>query len=420
MQKVICFIIILSSLLGYSQEKPGITGKTNWLLGWANFRPKTIEYRAATVILNGNISVDTKLVASNVYLLSGTVRVINNAILTIEPGTIIRGESKTTGSLMITQGAKIIANGTENDPIIFTSDKSTSNRKPGDWGGLILLGNAPLNTFGNKGYFGFDKNEKYNNYGGFKPDDSSGILKFVRVEYGGKKDVTGYSSNAISLAGVGNKTVLEHIMVTDSFDDSFQIYGGNFILNHIVSLRAGDDDFDFIQGTQCTISNGLAIRYPYISDPLRSRCLEIESYEKIGKFDPTKNKTSIKLIHVTLVENAANDSGLLKEAIYFSKDAFLEVENSVISGFKSFVAFNEFYFLKQNYKNLKVSNSIIDNCKYAFSDTTYETTLETDETLEIISDWFMQPSNNIVKSELGFSELFIENDLRKQPDFRLK
>ena len=420
MHKFLLLLLLLSTLSGQSQFKQGINGDSNWLLGWTNFKPKNADYRDANIILSKTISTNTTLFAKNVYLLSGTVRVINNAVLTIEPGTLIRGESKTTGALMITKGAQIIANGTENNPIIFTSDKSPSNRKPGDWGGLILLGSAPLNTFGNKGDFGFDKDVKFNNYGGINSNDSSGILKYVRVEFGGKKDPTGYSSNSISLAGIGKKTILEHIMVTDSFDDSFQIYGGNFTLNYVVSLRSGDDDFDFIQGSQCTISNGLAIRYPYISDPLRSRCLEIESYNKILLFDPTKNKTSIKLKNVTLLENATTDTTLLKEAIYLNKDAYLEIENSVITGFKSFVAFDNFYFLKQNFKNVKVSNLIIDKCLNFFSDTTYETSLEMDESLEIINDWFMQPEFKITKSEIGFDKLFIENDLRKQPDFRLK
>jgi hypothetical protein len=420
MRKLLLLLLLIASLFGQSQVKQGINGYSNWLLGWTNFRPKNSEYRESNIILTRTISTNTTLFAKNVYLLSGTVRVINNAILTIEPGTLIRGESKTTGALMITKGSQIIANGSENNPIVFTSDKSPSNRKAGDWGGLILLGNAPLNTFGNKGDFGFDKDVKFNSYGGINPNDSSGILKYVRVEFGGKKDPTGYSSNSISLAGVGKKTVIENIMVTDSFDDSFQIYGGNLTLDHVVSLRSGDDDFDFIQGSQCTISNGLAIRYPYISDPLRSRCLEIESYSKILLFDPTKNKTSIKLKNVTLLENAATDTGLLKEAIYLNKDANLEIENSVISGFKSFVAFDNFYFLKQNFKNVKVSNSIVDKCINLFSDTTYETSLEIDESLEIINEWFLQPSFNLVKSETGYDKLFMENDLRKQPDFRLK
>ncbi len=418
--KNITVLLLLISLSTNAQKKIGISGDTNWLLGWTNFKPKTTDYRSTNIILAGNIKINTTLTANNVYLLSGTVRVINNAVLTIEPGTIIKGDSEVLGALMITKGAKIIANGTEANPIIFTSNKPPADRKPGDWGGLILLGNAPINTYGSIGFFGYDKDQKMNVYGGDKVDDSSGILKYVRLEFGGKKDATGYSPNGLSLAGVGNKTILENIMISDTADDSFQIYGGELTLLNCISNRSGDDDFDFTQGTQCQLTNGLAIRYPFISDPLRSRCFEIESYDKIGNFDPTKKKTSIKIKNITMVNNDQNVSGLLKEAIYLNKDCFLETKDCVLTGFKSFIGFDDFYFEKELYKNVKVKNLIVDNCFSVFSDTTFKVSFELNEIITTINEWFITPTNNIVTSEIGFANLFIENDVKKQPDFRLR
>lgn len=420
MQKITIFLFTLLSFTSYSQKKIGIVGENNWLLGWTNFKPKTTEYRSSNIILAGNIKVNTTLTANNVYLLSGIVRVINNAVLTIEPGTIIEGDSQSVGTLIITKGSKIIANGTESSPIIFTSSKQPADRKAGDWGGLILLGNAPINTFGNIGVFGNEKEQKLNNYGGDKIDDSSGILKYVRLEFGGKKDVLGYSTNGVSLAGIGNKTVLENIMISESSDDSFQVYGGNFTLSNVVSYRSGDDDFDFTQGAQVNVNNCLAVRYPFISDPLRSRCFEIESYDKIIHFDPTKSKTTIKLKNVTMVNNDQNVSGLLKEAIYLNKDSFLETKDCVLTGFKSFIGFDDFYFEKELYKNVKVKNLIVDNCFSVFSDTTFKVSFELNEIITTINEWFITPVNNIASSEIGFANLFIENDVKKQPDFRLR
>ena len=420
MKRLLIVALLFVGLLANAQIKPGITGDSNWLVEWTNFKAKSTEYRSPNIILSDNIKTNTTLKSDNIYLLVGTVRVINNAVLTIEPGTIIQGESKSTGALMICKGSKIIANGSESYPIVFTSDRPKSDRKAGDWGGLILLGNAPTNDFGYVGNFGFNKSENFNSYGGPKVDDSSGILNYVRVEFGGKRDLAGYSANGLSLAGVGSKTQLSNIMVSDSADDSFEVFGGTMTLNKVVSLRAGDDDFDFTEGAQCTISNGLAIRYPYISDPKRSRCLEIESYKKVTAFDPTKKKTRIKLQNVTLLENEINDAGLIKEAIYMNKDAFLDLENVLVTGFKSCIAFDDYYFERQNYKNVTIKNLLVDNCKTNFSDTNDTTSLDTDDMLSIIDEYFSIPAGNLSKSDIKFKDLFIDNELRKQPDFRMK
>ncbi len=420
MQKNTILFFLLLSLSTIAQKKQGIVGDTNWLMGWTNFKPKTTDYRESTIILSGNIKANTTLFAKNIYLLTGTVRVINNATLTIEPGTIIKGDFQTVGALMITKGSKIIANGTESNPIIFTSNKPMDDRKPGDWGGLIILGGAPVNTFGSIGFFGYDKDPKLNVYGGDRVEDSSGIIKYVRLEFGGKKDQTGYSSNGISFAGVGNKTILENIMISDSADDSFEVYGGAFSILNAVSYRSGDDDFDFTQGAQCSVINSVAIRYPFISDPLRSRCFEIESYEKVGQFDPTRKKTSIKIKNMTLVNNDINVSGLLKEAIFLNKDCFLEANECVVTGFKSFIAFDDFFFDMELFKNIKIKNITVDNCFNVFSDTTFKVSFELNEIITLINEWFITPENNIVSTEIGFANMFIENDVKKSPDFRLR
>ncbi len=420
MRKIIVLLFVLFASGINAQKKQGIVGVNNWLSGWTNFKPKSTDYPSPNITLSGNIKKNTTLTANNVYLLSGTVRVTNNAVLTIEAGTIIKGDSQLVGALVITKGSKIIATGTEQNPIVFTSNKLPNEKKPGDWGGLILLGNAPINCYGGTAIFGYEKNENYSIYGGNIENDNSGVLRFVRLEFGGKKDPTGYSSNGVSLAGVGNKTVIENIMISDSADDSFQIYGGMFTMANVVSYKAGDDDFDFTQGSQCTISNSLAIRYPFISDPLRSRCFEIESYEKIANYDTTKNKTSIKIKNVTLLDNDNNVSGLLKEAVYLDKDCFFEATDCVVTGFKSFIAFDDYFFENEKYKNIKIKNLIVDNCADVFSDTTHNVSFELNEIITIINEWFLIPANNITTSNIGFANLFIANDVKKEPDFRLK
>ena len=125
--KKITIIISAFLLITFSvkaQQEKGIIGSTNWLNNWTEFKPNKKEYGEANRILTGNISVNTKLEKKNIYLLQGSVYVTNNAVLTIDPGTVILCDSESNASLVITKGATLIADGLETDPIVFTSNKS--------------------------------------------------------------------------------------------------------------------------------------------------------------------------------------------------------------------------------------------------------------------------------------------------------
>jgi hypothetical protein len=417
--KRLLFLFFISNLVN-AQNVQGIMGDTNWFEGLANFKPKTTEYNQNTKILSGNITENTTLTKKYVYLLSGTVRVVKNATLTIESGTLIRGDFETCGTLMVTKGAKIIALGTESDPIVFTSNKLPSDRKAGDWGGLIILGDAPTNTHGSVAYFPFDINPVYNVYGGKNENDSSGILKFIRVEFGGKKDISRYSSNGISLAGVGNKTIIENIQVSYSQDDSFQIYGGSPVMSNIISYLSKDDDFEITQGAQCTINNSIAIRDPYVSGVLRSRCFEIENFDRIEDYDATKKKTLVKLNNTTMVNVEDNNLGLVKEAIFLSNNCLLEINRTIVTGFSSLISFDAYYLEDENYKKIKISNSTIDNCAISFTDETSILDSDSTQKLNVFKNWFLQAKNEITISSIGVKNLFINSDIKNNPDFRLK
>jgi hypothetical protein len=415
------FFMLFFCILSNAQNKIGIYGDKNWTENWTNFKPQIADYNESTQILTGNIAVNTILTKKNVYLLMGTVRVIKKAILTIEPGTVIRGDLKSTGALMICKGSKIIAKGTVTDPIVFTSNKSNSERKAGDWGGLIILGDAPLNTQTNVAFSQFDMNSTFNSYGGKNDLDTSGILKYVRVEFAGRKDATGYSSNGISLGGIGNKTIFENIQVSNSFDDSFQIYGGNVIMNNIVSFNAKDDDFDITQGCQFTLKNSLILRNPFISDVLHSRCFEIDNAIKNDVYLPEKKKTFAKISNATLVNmEKENVNGLVKEAIFLNDDTLLDISKSVISGFSSFVSLDKDFFVKDNFKKIIAKDVLIDKVPVLFvkKETEYDNYKE--EKLADIKDWFLLPINNIKQSNLGPKALFKNGDFKNNPDFRLK
>src|SRR5690606_38653633 len=162
-----------------AQQEKGIIGINNWLNSWTEFRPNTVDYGEPTQILSGNITKDTKLYKRDVYLLLESVFVIENATLTIEPGTVILGDIKTNGSLIISKGSAIVADGLQTDPIIFSSNRSV--KKSGDWGGIFILGDAPINKFGNGSAINYGlRPSSYESisYGGDNSSSNSGILRY--------------------------------------------------------------------------------------------------------------------------------------------------------------------------------------------------------------------------------------------------
>jgi hypothetical protein len=405
---------ILSSFYLQAQQPKGIIGDTNWMSNWTNFKPANTEYNEATDILVGTISKDTKLLKRNTYQLVGVVYVTNNAVLTIEPGTVIRGDDKTTGTLVITNGAKIMAEGLETDPIIFTSNKDISERRPGDWGGIVLLGKAPINTIGGIHILPFDFEPMLNHYGGQDLEDNSGVLKYVRIEYSGRKLSALKELNGLSLAGVGRKTVLSNIQISYSNDDSFECYGGELNMNNLISYRTTDDDFDFTQGVQCNLNNSIAIRHPFSSDVSGSRCFEVDSYDKIGNTDMTKKLTSIKASNITLVNLEENNQGLVRESIYVKENTFFELNSSVVSGFSPFALLEvNIGNGEVNLAKIKLKNIIINNCNGSI-------TSESNSNNQGLNNYFSNPTFGLETTAIKNSDLFNLPTIKTNPDFRTK
>ena len=176
----------------------------------------------------GDITTDTKWYAAAKYMLSGFVYVKNNATLTIEPGTIIKGISGTKAALMIERGSKIMAAGTADKPIVFTSDKPKGQRVYGDWGGLVLCGNAPTNKHDQGTGVGIAEGGIGSLYGGTDAADNSGVLQYVRIEFPGIGLTATANSeiNGLTLYAVGSGTTIDHIQVSYSGDDSYEWFGG--------------------------------------------------------------------------------------------------------------------------------------------------------------------------------------------------
>lgn len=400
-----------------AQQEKGITGSNNWLNNWTEFKPNKVDYGEANQILAGNIAVNTKLYKKNVYMLQGSVFVTNNATLTIEPGTVIIGDYESNASLIITKGAIIIAEGLETDPIVFTSNRST--RKAGDWGGIIVLGDAPTNKFGNASSVNFNLDTSLTSYGGNNVNSNSGVLKFVRIEFAGKKIKGVGNFNALLLAGVGNKTILENIMVSYSAGDSFEIFGGELNLNKMVSLKSSSDDYKFNFGTQCRIDNSLAIRSSYLTSSLGSRCIDVASYDKKEEVDFAKKQTSVIATNLTLINNSESisadiQSGLVKEAVYVSENASIDLKRSVISGFNPAVLLNNKIEINgENLKKIKFEAMYFNFCKGNIF-------TEYNSDNEDLENWYGNSAFSNVYSQSDNKETFIDLFNEKKPDFRLR
>lgn len=240
------------------------TTKTDWTHGWSNFDPENAVYGAATTTVSSDITTNTTW--SGIIKLANKIYVKNGATLTIAPGTIIRGDKATQGTLIITKGSKIIADGTVNNPIVFTSNESVGSRAEGDWGGVIVLGNAVNNQPGGKANIEGITPSTDTEFGGSDDADNSGIIRYVRIEFAGIALQPNKEVNGITFGSVGNKTLVDNVQVSFSGDDSFEWFGGTVDCKHLIAFRGLDDDFDTDFGYRGRVQFGLIVRDANMSD----------------------------------------------------------------------------------------------------------------------------------------------------------
>jgi hypothetical protein len=213
---------------------------------------------------------DRTLSADTVYVLTGLYYVESGSSLTIEAGTVIKGDDSSAGTLIITRGAQIFAQGTQFRPIVFTSEYAPGARNPGDWGGIIILGEAPVNKVNpliEGGLIAGSCGGGSGTYGGSDPSDNSGVLSYVRIEFPGYRFALNNEVNGLTMGGVGGQTQIDHVQVTYSDDDSFEWFGGTVDCNYLVALGGTDDEFDTDFGFRGTVQFGFGLRDPDQSDP---------------------------------------------------------------------------------------------------------------------------------------------------------
>ena len=196
------------------------------------------------IVVTGEITGSDTWVSTNYYVLRGAVFVRNAATLNIQAGTRIIGESGSVGTLIVERGGRLNAIGTAQAPIVFTSDQPIGTRNRGDWGGLIINGRAPVNLEGGEGAGEGDTGV----YGGTDPNDNSGILRYVRVEFSGIEFSPDNELNGIAFQGVGRATQVDFVQAHMSRDDAMEWFGGTADGKHLVMSNAADDSVDWTFG----------------------------------------------------------------------------------------------------------------------------------------------------------------------------
>ncbi len=329
--------------------------------------------------VSGILTENTTWKADQIYILDGKVVVSEGVTLTIEPGTIVKGlegVGSLSSALVVARGGKIMAEGTVDQPIIFTSildnidvgQKSGTNLDQNDrskWGGVIVCGKSPASVQdgdveGNVD--GIPANESYGKYGGSDVSDNSGVLRFVSIRHGGAEIGEGNEINGLTLAGVGNGTTIENIEVVSNLDDGIEFFGGSVNVTNALVAFQGDDAFDIDQNYSGTVTNLISIQ-----DGQGDNALEID-----GPEGATHSDGLFTLINGTFIctDNSGGRAATLKAKAQGT------IKNCTFEGFKkpirvrtSFVDTDDCVAKTDAYLNMMVNNTLIlENNTYLSSD----------------------------------------------------
>lgn len=331
-------LLLLGALLGTlpaCKKKEGCTDPAA-----SNYDPDAdkdccCEYAPANpsdlVEITSNIAASTTWNASKKYILKGFIEVEAGATLTIEAGTVIFGDRDTKGTLIVNRGAMIMAEGTASSPIVFTSAEAAGNRAPGDWGGVIICGKAPVNLPGGTGVVEGGVEAVF---GGTDPADNSGVFEYVRIEYAGIAFQPNNEINSLTLAGVGSGTSISHVQTSYGGDDSFEFFGGTVNAKYLVAFGGLDDDFDMDNGFSGRCQFLVSLRDPAQADVSGSNGLEHDNDASGTTATPY---TTPVLSNVSVFGPQATAGTTIntnyKRAIHLRRNTNTRLFNSVFAGF---------------------------------------------------------------------------------------
>jgi hypothetical protein len=300
------------------------------------------------VVSAGNYLGQMTWSADTIYHLFGYVRIgrdvknadgthdINrgNNVLTIEPGTLVIGDKESKAVLIIQRGAKIMANGTVDKPIVFTSEQAVGTRLPGDWGGVVICGETVNNQGANI--------EMEGRYGAFHggtialtdATHSSGSMKYVRIEYAGVPINPNEEVNSLTMGSVGKGTKLEYIQCSYGLDDAFEWFGGSVDCKYLIAYRGLDDDFDVDFGYSGHVQFGIGIRDNNAADQSGSNGFEVDNNGAGSAVEPF---TSAAFSNMTIIgPKKTNETPLnrnFQHGAQLRRASKLKIYNSFFTGY---------------------------------------------------------------------------------------
>jgi hypothetical protein len=346
-------------------------------------------------ILSGRINTDRTLKAGTTYKLRGIVYIVDGATLTIEPGTRIEGEKSSRGALVVTRGCKLVASGTKDKPIVFTSDAATPTA--GDWGGIVLLGrattNAVFNNVAGVGEIegGVNNGEGLGLYGGADDADNSGTLKYVRIQYAGYAFLPDKELNSLTLGGVGSGTTIDYVQVTHALDDAFEWFGGTVNASHLIAFKTLDDDLDTDNGYRGKVQFVIVLRDSTIADKSKVESFESDNNASGGTVTP---QTAAIFSNVTSIGPRATSANI-GSANYLAgaqirRNSSISVFNSIFMGWPTGILIDakDGEPTDKNIPNkLLIQNTIVAGCNKPV-DYTVSSTAPTGWTATDALNWF--------------------------------
>jgi hypothetical protein len=364
-----------------------------------------------STILAGRITADKTLKTGTTYTLRDLVYVSNGATLTIEPGTKIVGEKNSRGALIVTRGSKLIANGTADKPIVFTSDQPTPQR--GDWAGVVLLGRARTNSSYNgtpglgEAEGGINNGDGFGLFGGTDDADNSGSLKYVRIEYAGYAFLPDKELNGLSLYAIGKGTTIDFVQVSYANDDSFECFGGSVDLKHIITYKGLDDELDTDNGYSGKVQFAICQRDSSVADVSGSNGWESDNDANgspvITPSGQTSPQAQTKAVYsnVTMIGPRATSTNvgnsLFRNGAQIRRNSAISIFNSVMMGWPTGLLVDattgrptDLNITTDN--SMFFQNNIIAGCAIPLRYTA-STTAPTGWDLAALTTWFNTPAS---------------------------
>ncbi|MBK9147005.1 MAG: T9SS C-terminal target domain-containing protein [Flavobacteriales bacterium] len=298
---------------------------------YSSLRQFTVTDLGGNVMqVEGETDVDYTFSSDRKWLMKGFLYVNSGATLTVQPGTIVKGDKDSKGTLIVRRGGKLNADGTASNPIVFTSNQPVGARSYGDWGGIVLCGRAPNNQPSDPVIEGGPDAS----FGGSDANDNSGILRYVRIEFCGIAFQPNQEINGLTFGSVGRNTVVDYVQVSYSGDDSYEWFGGNVNAKHLIAFRGWDDDFDQDFGWQGKVQWAVSLRDPAIADQSSSNGFECDNDAAGNAASPYSQGTwSNVSVFGPQFDPGTTINSLYKRALHLRRNTQTRVFNSVFTGY---------------------------------------------------------------------------------------